>query len=65
VQAVLSIMAPLIVNFIIDFIKTGENPYNIGWEIESFPWLTPAKQYGLLLILILVLSQFTALMILE
>jgi len=56
VQAFLTVMAPFIVKFVIEYIKTGEDPYNFGWKIESIPWLTPEKQYGLMLIFALIIS---------
>ena len=66
-----TIVSPYLIQFIVDYVKSGENPYKETfpfWEIkdvEWLEWLTPEQQYGFTLALLLVLSQLTGYIIQE
>ena len=56
-------MKPFVMKYLVDFFKTGENPWKEHfefWDLSEYPqltWLTQDIQYGLFLILMLNLTN--------
>lgn len=71
IEVTLKLIAPYFIRFLVEYVKTGENQfkeYIPFWEIKDvawLEWLTPEKQYGLFLAILLVATQFIAFMIEE
>ena len=71
VQSVLMLLGPFFINILVDYIRTGTNPYKqyVAFfdtsDIEHLEWLTPDMQYGLTVALSLVISQAFAYILTE
>lgn len=70
-QTCLTLVAPFIIKYLIDYIKYGENPWADKFnfwdtsDISWLSWLTRDLQYGLTLVMILNLSQLLSYIIQE
>jgi ABC-type multidrug transport system fused ATPase/permease subunit len=53
-ETLLTLLGPLLIKQLIDFVKTGKNAWRITWD--PF-WFSLETEYGLLLVGILVMSQ--------
>lgn len=71
IQAVLTLLGPFFVHFLVDYVKTGQNPYAADLHffdtsgIDRLEWLTQEMQYGMALALCLVVSQGIAYVLAE
>lgn len=71
IQTLITILTPYLVKYLIDFIKTGENPWAHifdFWDTSKVSWLswmTRDLQYGVAMVLVLNLSKLIAFFINE
>jgi ABC-type multidrug transport system fused ATPase/permease subunit len=59
VSTLMGLCGPFIIKKLIDYIKTGKNPYDYEWDPVTAPYtdFDHHTEYGLMLVGILVLSQ--------
>ena len=71
IQSILTLMGPFFINFLVEYVRTGKNPYKQyvpffdTSDNENLKWMTADMQYGLTLSLCLVLSQAIAYILTE